>query len=115
MASCENVSLNNLAHQFTPHLVYSVGQFHTDDSWVSSPHSSQLPHPSLILCNHHVKGKALSPRVDLQCLFVSPLQTYKDSDIDVFTFGTAINTISLATILLHQAMEMKTWVSAPLA
>ncbi|GAB5567167.1 phospholipid-transporting ATPase VB isoform X1 [Prionailurus iriomotensis] len=36
-------------------------------------------------------------------------ETYKDSDIDVFTFGTPINTISLATILLHQAMEMKTW------
>ena len=48
-----------------------------------------------------------------QCLFVPTLQTYKDSDIDVFTFGTPINTISLATILLHQAMEMKTWVSAP--
>nr|XP_019596286.1 PREDICTED: probable phospholipid-transporting ATPase VB isoform X1 [Rhinolophus sinicus]XP_019596295.1 PREDICTED: probable phospholipid-transporting ATPase VB isoform X1 [Rhinolophus sinicus] len=44
----------------------------------------------------------------LICFFI-PYLTYKDSDIDVFTFGTAINTISLATILLHQAMEMKTW------
>ncbi|XP_035870642.1 probable phospholipid-transporting ATPase VB isoform X2 [Phyllostomus discolor] len=44
----------------------------------------------------------------LVCFFV-PYLTYRDSDIDVFTFGTPINTISLATILLHQAMEMKTW------
>ncbi|XP_005870630.1 PREDICTED: probable phospholipid-transporting ATPase VB isoform X1 [Myotis brandtii] len=44
----------------------------------------------------------------LICFFI-PYLTYKDSDIDVFTFGTPINTISLATILLHQAMEMKTW------
>nr|XP_012316500.1 probable phospholipid-transporting ATPase VB isoform X2 [Aotus nancymaae] len=46
----------------------------------------------------------------LICFFV-PYLTYKGSDIDVFTFGTPINTISLTTILLHQAMEMKTWVS----
>uniref|UniRef100_A0A8C0D0X6 Phospholipid-transporting ATPase n=1 Tax=Balaenoptera musculus TaxID=9771 RepID=A0A8C0D0X6_BALMU len=44
----------------------------------------------------------------LVCFFI-PYLTYKDSDIDVFTFGTPINTVSLATILLHQAMEMKTW------
>lgn len=44
----------------------------------------------------------------LICFFI-PYLTYRDSDIDVFTFGTPINTISLATILLHQAMEMKTW------
>lgn len=44
----------------------------------------------------------------LICFFI-PYLTYKDSDIDVFTFGTPINTVSLATILLHQAMEMKTW------
>ncbi|XP_003473391.1 phospholipid-transporting ATPase VB isoform X1 [Cavia porcellus] len=44
----------------------------------------------------------------LICFFI-PYLTYKDSDIDVFTFGTPINTISLITILLHQAMEMKTW------
>ncbi|XP_004467267.2 phospholipid-transporting ATPase VB isoform X2 [Dasypus novemcinctus] len=44
----------------------------------------------------------------LICFFI-PYLTYKDSDIDVFTFGMPINTISLATILLHQAMEMKTW------
>ncbi|XP_067589044.1 phospholipid-transporting ATPase VB [Pseudorca crassidens] len=44
----------------------------------------------------------------LVCFFI-PYLTYKDSDIDIFTFGTPINTVSLATILLHQAMEMKTW------
>ncbi|XP_072486997.1 phospholipid-transporting ATPase VB isoform X2 [Notamacropus eugenii] len=44
----------------------------------------------------------------LICFFI-PYLTYKDSDIGVFTFGTPINTISLTTILLHQAIEMKTW------
>ncbi|XP_054208132.1 phospholipid-transporting ATPase VB isoform X4 [Homo sapiens] len=44
----------------------------------------------------------------LICFFI-PYLAYKGSDIDVFTFGTPINTISLTTILLHQAMEMKTW------
>ncbi|XP_074068587.1 phospholipid-transporting ATPase VB isoform X2 [Macrotis lagotis] len=45
----------------------------------------------------------------LVCFFI-PYLTYKDSDIGVFAFGTSINTISLTTLLLHQAMEMKTWV-----
>ncbi|XP_019390431.1 PREDICTED: probable phospholipid-transporting ATPase VB [Crocodylus porosus] len=44
----------------------------------------------------------------LVCFFV-PYFTYEGSDIDVFTFGTPINTISLLTILLHQALEIKTW------
>ncbi|KAM7100680.1 phospholipid-transporting ATPase VB [Ciconia maguari] len=44
----------------------------------------------------------------LICFFV-PYLTYKDSDIDVFSFGNPINTISLLTILLHQALEMRTW------
>lgn len=44
----------------------------------------------------------------LVCFFI-PYLTYQGSDIDVFTFGTPINTVSLTTILLHQAMEMKTW------
>ncbi|XP_004629462.1 probable phospholipid-transporting ATPase VB isoform X2 [Octodon degus] len=44
----------------------------------------------------------------LICFFI-PYLTYKGSDIDVFTFGAPINTASLTTILLHQAMEMKTW------
>ncbi|XP_049685050.1 phospholipid-transporting ATPase VB [Accipiter gentilis] len=44
----------------------------------------------------------------LICFFV-PYLTYKDSNIDVFSFGNPINTISLLTILLHQALEMKTW------
>ncbi|XP_010620552.1 probable phospholipid-transporting ATPase VB isoform X2 [Fukomys damarensis] len=44
----------------------------------------------------------------LICFFI-PYLTYKGSDIDIFTFGTPVNTISLTTILLHQAMEMKTW------
>ncbi|XP_068061762.1 phospholipid-transporting ATPase VB isoform X2 [Anomalospiza imberbis] len=44
----------------------------------------------------------------LICFFV-PYLMYKDSDIDVFSFGNPINTISLLTILLHQALEMKTW------
>ncbi|KAM9066131.1 phospholipid-transporting ATPase VB isoform 2-T2 [Sarcophilus harrisii] len=44
----------------------------------------------------------------LICFFI-PYLAYKDSDIDIFTFGTPINTISLTTLLLHQAMEMKTW------
>ncbi|XP_004697175.1 phospholipid-transporting ATPase VB [Echinops telfairi] len=47
----------------------------------------------------------------LVCFFI-PYLTYKDSDIDVFTFGIPINTIALATILLYQAMEMKTWTVA---
>lgn len=40
------------------------------------------------------------------------LQAYQDSDIDIFTFGTPINTISLFTILLHLSIEIKAWVSA---
>lgn len=42
------------------------------------------------------------------------LQTYQDSDIDIFSFGTPLNTVSLFTILLHLSIEIKAWVSAKL-
>lgn len=41
-------------------------------------------------------------------------QVYRDSDIDIFTFGTPINTVSLFTILLHLSIEIKAWVSPKL-
>ncbi|KAM4621664.1 phospholipid-transporting ATPase VB [Polymixia lowei] len=44
----------------------------------------------------------------LVCFFI-PYLTYQDSDIDVFTFGTPLNTVSLFTILLHLSIEIKTW------
>uniref|UniRef100_A0A7N6B1V7 Phospholipid-transporting ATPase n=1 Tax=Anabas testudineus TaxID=64144 RepID=A0A7N6B1V7_ANATE len=34
---------------------------------------------------------------------------YQDTDIDVFTFGTPLNTVSLFTILLHLSIEIKAW------
>uniref|UniRef100_A0A673YT87 Phospholipid-transporting ATPase n=1 Tax=Salmo trutta TaxID=8032 RepID=A0A673YT87_SALTR len=45
----------------------------------------------------------------LVCFFI-PFWTYHGSDIDIYTFGTPINTVSLFTILLHLAIEIKTWV-----
>ncbi|KAG7518105.1 putative phospholipid-transporting ATPase VB [Solea senegalensis] len=44
----------------------------------------------------------------LVCFFI-PYLAYQDSDIDVFTFGTPLNTISLFTILLHLSIEIKSW------
>ncbi|XP_034546675.1 probable phospholipid-transporting ATPase VB [Notolabrus celidotus] len=44
----------------------------------------------------------------LVCFFI-PYLAYRDSDIDVFTFGTPLNTISLFTILLHLSIEIKAW------
>ncbi|XP_054834804.1 phospholipid-transporting ATPase VB [Eublepharis macularius] len=44
----------------------------------------------------------------LICFFI-PYVAYLDSDIDVFTFGTTVNTVSLFTILFHQALEVNTW------
>uniref|UniRef100_A0A667YXM4 Phospholipid-transporting ATPase n=1 Tax=Myripristis murdjan TaxID=586833 RepID=A0A667YXM4_9TELE len=44
----------------------------------------------------------------LVCFFI-PYWVYEDSDIDVFTFGTPLNTVSLFTILLHLSIEIKTW------
>lgn len=44
----------------------------------------------------------------LVCFFI-PYLTYQDTDIDVFTFGTPLNTISLFTILLHLSIEIKAW------
>uniref|UniRef100_A0A665W3Y3 Phospholipid-transporting ATPase n=1 Tax=Echeneis naucrates TaxID=173247 RepID=A0A665W3Y3_ECHNA len=44
----------------------------------------------------------------LVCFFI-PYLTFQDSDIDVFTFGTPLNTISLFTILLHLSIEIKSW------
>ncbi|XP_070769520.1 phospholipid-transporting ATPase VB [Enoplosus armatus] len=44
----------------------------------------------------------------LVCFFI-PYLAYQDSDIDVFTFGTPLNTVSLFTILLHLSIEIKAW------
>ncbi|KAM9413466.1 LOW QUALITY PROTEIN: phospholipid-transporting ATPase VB-like [Salvelinus alpinus] len=44
----------------------------------------------------------------LVCFFI-PFWTYHGSDIDIYTFGTPINTVSLFTILLHLAIEINTW------
>ncbi|XP_053497541.1 phospholipid-transporting ATPase VB isoform X1 [Ictalurus furcatus] len=44
----------------------------------------------------------------LVCFFV-PYWTYKDSDVGIFSLGTPMNTVSLFTILLHLAIEIKSW------
>ncbi|XP_030595440.1 probable phospholipid-transporting ATPase VB [Archocentrus centrarchus] len=44
----------------------------------------------------------------LVCFFI-PYFVYQDSDIDMFTFGTPLNTTALFTILLHLSIEIKSW------
>ncbi|KAM9849719.1 phospholipid-transporting ATPase VB [Aulostomus maculatus] len=44
----------------------------------------------------------------LICFFI-PYLVYQDSDVDLFTFGTPMNTASLFTILLHLSIEIKAW------
>ncbi|XP_034037641.1 probable phospholipid-transporting ATPase VB [Thalassophryne amazonica] len=44
----------------------------------------------------------------LVCFFI-PYWVYQDSDVDIFTFGTPLNTVSLCTILLHLSIEIKAW------
>ncbi|KAJ0050254.1 hypothetical protein NL108_014859, partial [Boleophthalmus pectinirostris] len=41
--------------------------------------------------------------------FFIPYYTYRGSDIDIYAFGTPLNTISLFTILLHLSIEIKAW------
>ncbi|MEE6478771.1 hypothetical protein FKM82_011992 [Ascaphus truei] len=42
-------------------------------------------------------------------VFFVPYLAYNGSNMDVISFGTPINTISLFTILLHLAIEIRTW------
>ncbi|XP_026710696.1 probable phospholipid-transporting ATPase VA [Athene cunicularia] len=42
------------------------------------------------------------------CFFI-PYFTYYDSEVDIFSWGTPITTIALFTIILHLAIETKTW------
>uniref|UniRef100_A0A672SMX9 Phospholipid-transporting ATPase n=1 Tax=Sinocyclocheilus grahami TaxID=75366 RepID=A0A672SMX9_SINGR len=44
----------------------------------------------------------------LVCFFI-PYWTYNGSDIGIFAFGTPMNTVSLFTIILHLAIEIKSW------
>ncbi|KAM6438904.1 phospholipid-transporting ATPase VA [Rhynochetos jubatus] len=37
------------------------------------------------------------------------METYYDSEVDIFSWGTPITTIALFTIILHLAIETKTW------
>ncbi|KAM6923348.1 phospholipid-transporting ATPase VB [Xenentodon cancila] len=47
----------------------------------------------------------------LVCFFI-PYLAYQGSDIDIFTFGTPLNTSALFTILLHLSLEIKSWTVA---
>ncbi|XP_062457551.1 phospholipid-transporting ATPase VA isoform X2 [Rhea pennata] len=44
----------------------------------------------------------------LVCFFI-PYFTYYDSEVDIFSWGTPITTVALFTIILHLAIETKTW------
>ncbi|XP_053240092.1 phospholipid-transporting ATPase VA isoform X1 [Podarcis raffonei] len=44
----------------------------------------------------------------LVCFFI-PYFTYYDSDVDIFSWGTPVTTIALFTIILHLAIETRTW------
>uniref|UniRef100_A0A3P8Z692 Phospholipid-transporting ATPase n=1 Tax=Esox lucius TaxID=8010 RepID=A0A3P8Z692_ESOLU len=44
----------------------------------------------------------------LVCFFI-PYLTYQGTDIDIYTFGSSMNTVSLFNILLHLAIEIKSW------
>ncbi|XP_075772592.1 phospholipid-transporting ATPase VA isoform X2 [Pelodiscus sinensis] len=44
----------------------------------------------------------------LVCFFI-PYFIYYDSEVDIFSWGTPITTIALFTIILHLAIETKTW------
>ncbi|KAM6939348.1 phospholipid-transporting ATPase VA [Lycodopsis pacificus] len=44
----------------------------------------------------------------LVCFFI-PYFAYADSDVDLFTWGTPITSLSLLTILVHLGIETKTW------
>ncbi|ETE71895.1 putative phospholipid-transporting ATPase VD, partial [Ophiophagus hannah] len=44
----------------------------------------------------------------LVCFFI-PYFIYYDSDVDIFSWGTPITTAALFTIILHLAIETKTW------
>ncbi|XP_052006084.1 phospholipid-transporting ATPase VB [Xyrauchen texanus] len=44
----------------------------------------------------------------LVCFFI-PYLTYNGSDIGIYSFGTPMNTVSLFTIILHLAIEIKSW------
>ncbi|KAJ7408832.1 putative phospholipid-transporting ATPase VA [Willisornis vidua] len=44
----------------------------------------------------------------LVCFFI-PYFAYYDSEVDIFSWGTPITTIALLTIILHLAIETKTW------
>ncbi|XP_060119468.1 phospholipid-transporting ATPase VA-like, partial [Heteronotia binoei] len=44
----------------------------------------------------------------LVCFFI-PYFTYYDSDVDIFSWGTPVTTVALFTIILHLAIETKTW------
>uniref|UniRef100_A0A8C4VFH9 Phospholipid-transporting ATPase n=1 Tax=Gopherus evgoodei TaxID=1825980 RepID=A0A8C4VFH9_9SAUR len=44
----------------------------------------------------------------LVCFYI-PFFTYYDSEVDLFSWGTPITVIALFTIILHLAIETKTW------
>ncbi|XP_025019387.1 probable phospholipid-transporting ATPase VA isoform X2 [Python bivittatus] len=44
----------------------------------------------------------------LVCFFI-PYFIYYDSNVDIFSWGTVITTVALFTVILHLAIETKTW------
>lgn len=46
------------------------------------------------------------------CIFFICQQVYHDTEVDVFEFGTAATTACMFVMLLHAAIEMRSWVSS---
>lgn len=66
---------------------------------------AELWNKAMMLTPQRVHNSLTSPPVALS------LQTYQGSDIDIFTFGNPLNTVSLFIILLHLVIESKSLVS----
>ncbi|KAL0973744.1 hypothetical protein UPYG_G00210370 [Umbra pygmaea] len=44
----------------------------------------------------------------LVCFFI-PYWTYQGTDVDIYTFGTPMNTVAFFNIMFHLAIEIKSW------
>lgn len=45
------------------------------------------------------------------CIFFLCQLAYNDTDVDIFEFGTTATTACMFVMLLHAAVEMRSWVS----
>lgn len=82
-----------------------------DEVLISSPHLYRTGRLGKIYKTYSFWLTMLDALYQSTCIFFICQQVYNDTYVDVYEFGTTATTACMFAMLLHAAIEMRSWVS----